>query len=67
MARDCSRFSGAGEAGDLLTFLLRLNRQWKDRSLVALGSSYSRNPAGAILATKPFAIRRIGFYDSLCM
>ena len=31
---------GAGEACDLLIFRLRFKCLWKDRSLVALGSSY---------------------------
>ncbi len=40
---------GAGEACDLLILIFRsrLNCQWKDRSLVALVSSYGRNPEGA--------------------
>ncbi len=32
---------GAGEACDLLIFYLELKRQWKDRSLASLDSSYS--------------------------
>ncbi|SFH39149.1 hypothetical protein SAMN03159297_04881 [Pseudomonas sp. NFACC45] len=34
---------GAGEACDLLTFIVRsrLNGQWKDRSLASLDSSYA--------------------------
>ncbi len=40
-------FVGAGEACDLLIFRSRLNRQWKDRSLASLVSSY--RPSGSKL------------------